>query len=230
MTQAIPNVMLFAAGFGTRMGALTRVQPKPLIPVAGRPLIDHTLDLARELGPQQIVANTHYKAEMLINHLEPHGVRISDEQPDILDTGGGLRHALPMLGPDPVATMNTDAIWKGPNPLRLALDHWTPDDMDALLVCVPISRAVGRKGGGDFAVDPQGRISRGGDRVYGGVQILKTDGLQHIDQSAFSLNLLWNRMLDKGRLFAVEYPGYWCDVGHPEGIHLAEELLRGRDV
>jgi len=226
MTDPAPqNVMLFAAGFGTRMRELTKARPKPMIPVAGKPLIDHSLDLAKAIQPNRIVANTHYLPQILEDHLIPRGVQISREQPQVLDTGGGLRLALPLLGPDPVFTANTDVIWKGPNPFQLAQQAWDPDHMDALLVCIPVARCIGRKGGGDFTVDPAGRINRGGDLVYGGIQILKTGGLTEIEEEVFSLNLLWNRMAQAGRLFAVEYPGYWCDVGHPEGISLAEDLI-----
>lgn len=227
MTQP---VMMFAAGFGTRMGALTTERPKPLIHVAGRALIDYALDLARAIDAAPIVANAHYRAEMLAAHLAPRGVQITHETPEILDTGGGLRAALPLLGPGPVITMNTDAIWSGPNPLSLLLDHWNPEVMDALLICVPLSRAIGHKGTGDFMRAPDGRIRRGGDLVYGGVQMLKTDGLAEIDAPAFSLNRLWDRMQAQGRLFAHVYPGRWCDVGTPEGIPLAEDLLRGGHV
>jgi len=224
------SVMLFAAGFGTRMKALTRDCPKPLIKVAGRPLIDHTLELAREVSPERIVANLFYMPEMLEAHLSPHNVLLSHESPAILDTGGGLRYALPLLGKGPVFTMNTDVIWTGPNPLKLAQDAWDPQKMDALLVCVPLARAVGRKGAGDFTADSSGRISRGGDLVYGGVQIVKTTGLHLIKETAFSLNTLWNQMHDAGRLFALEYPGHWCDVGYPEGIELAENMLKSHNV
>ncbi|MEP2718043.1 nucleotidyltransferase family protein [Pseudophaeobacter sp.] len=220
-----PNVMLFAAGFGSRMKALTQSCPKPMIEVAGRPLIDHTLALAQALKPAQIVANLHYLPQRLEQHLLPQGVQLSHEQPKVLDTGGGLRQALPLLGREPVFTANTDVIWKGENPFQTALAAWDPARMDALLVCIPITRCRGRSGGGDFSCDAQGRISRGGDLVYGGVQILKTDGLQDIPEEVFSLNILWNQMARYNRLFAVEYPGYWCDVGHPEGIKIAEDLI-----
>ncbi|MEO3477065.1 nucleotidyltransferase family protein [Phaeobacter sp. CAU 1743] len=223
-------VMIYAAGFGTRMKALTRDLPKPMIPVAGRPLIDHTLDLARAMLPARIVVNTHYKAEILQEHLKPQGVLISDEQPEILDTGGGLRHALPLLGDGPVYTSNSDAIWAGPNPFEMLRAAWDPAQMDGLMLCVPLTRAVGRKGGGDFSADAAGRISWGGDLVWGGVQILKTDGLQSINEAAFSTRLLWNPMIEEKRLYALEYPGHWCDVGHPEGITLAEQLLTHDDV
>ncbi|MEP1329322.1 nucleotidyltransferase family protein [Pseudophaeobacter sp.] len=220
-----PNVMLFAAGFGTRMKALTKTCPKPMIPVAGRPLIDHTLDLAKALKPDRVVANLHYLPDVLTSHLTPQDVHLSPEMPEVLDTGGGLRHALPLLGPDPVFTANTDVIWKGKNPFALALQAWDPARMDALLVCIPSARCWGRKGAGDFSADTDGRLSRGGDLVYGGVQIVKTTGLADIPDPVFSLNLLWNQIATQDRLFAVEYPGHWCDVGHPEGIALAEELI-----
>ncbi|MEL0438342.1 nucleotidyltransferase family protein [Phycobacter sp. K97] len=226
MDRSFPrSVMVYAAGFGTRMKALTRDIPKPMIPVAGRPLIDHTLDLARAVGPDRIVVNTHYKADILQNHLALQAVLISDEQPGILDTGGGLRHALPLLGEGPIYTSNSDAIWSGPNPFQLLRAAWDPARMDGLMLCVPLARAVGRQGGGDFSSDGNGRISWGGGLVWGGVQIIKTDGLRAIDEQAFSTRLLWNPMIDAGRLVALEYPGHWCDVGHPEGIALAEQML-----
>lgn len=224
------SVMVYAAGFGTRMKALTRHIPKPMIPVAGRPLIDHTLDLARAVRPDRIVVNTHYKADILQSHLAPQEVLISDEQPEILDTGGGLRHALPLLGEGPVYTSNSDAIWAGPNPFEMLRAAWDPLRMDGLMLCVPLARAVGRQGGGDFSADDMGRISWSGDLVWGGVQIIKTHGVQNINEAAFSTRLLWNPMIEAGRLVALEYPGHWCDVGHPEGIALAERMLAGADV
>lgn len=229
MTDQPIAVMLFAAGFGTRMGELTKERPKPLIEVAGKPLIDHALALARAVGPSRIVANLHYRADQLARHLAPRGVALSHEQPDILDTGGGLRAALPLLGPGPVFTMNTDAIWVGPNPLALLRAAWDPARMDALLMCVPAGRATGHSGPGDFTADDSGRIRRGPGLVYGGVQIVKPEGLHDFPQPAFSLNLLWNRMQAAGRLHALSYPGGWCDVGHPGGIALAEAMLKQDD-
>lgn len=217
-------LMIFAAGFGTRMGALTQDRPKPLIPVAGRPLIDHALDLTKDLPLRQIVVNSHYKAAMLSSHLADRPVSLSHE-PDILDTGGGLRAALPMLGSGPVFTMNSDVIWKGPNPLPLIAQAWSPAEMDALLLCVPLDRAVGRKGGGDFSTNAAGQIRRKGDLVYTGIQIIKTESLINIPDKVFSLNLLWNHMISDGRSYGLEYPGHWCDVGHPEGIDLAEGMI-----
>ncbi|MCR8549593.1 nucleotidyltransferase family protein [Salipiger sp. P9] len=218
-------LMLFAAGFGTRMGALTADRPKPLIEVAGKPLIDHALELTDGFGPLRRVANAHYRADQIETHLADRGIAVSREEPQILDTGGGLRAALPLLGADPVFTLNTDAVWSGPNPLRLLAEAWDPDRMDALLLCVPLARAVGRKGGGDFSMENDGRLLRRGDLVYTGAQILKTGALEIVPRPVFSLNLIWNGMDAAGRLFGLSYPGHWCDVGHPEGITLAEEML-----
>ncbi len=218
--------MLFAAGFGTRMQHLTANRPKPMIKVAGRPLIDHALDLAKQIDPPVIVANLHYLPETLETHLAPHGVRTIREAPEILETGGGLRNALPLLGNGAVITMNTDAIWQGPNPLALLCAAWAPERMDALLMGVPVERAQEHVGAGDFTLQPDGQLRRGPGVVYGGVQIMKTELLHEIKAPAFSLNLVWNRMLESGRLHGLCYPGRWCDVGHPAGIATAETLIR----
>lgn len=222
--------MMFAAGFGTRMQHLTKDRPKPLIEVAGKPLIDHALALAHAVGAGPIVANLHYKADQLEGHLHPRGVQTITEQPDILETGGGLRNALPLLGPDPVITMNTDAIWAGPNPLSLIMDAWQPDKMDALLVCVPRDQAVGHSGTGDFILSETGQMTRGPGAVFGGIQIIKTTALRSIADEKFSLNVVWNMMLAQKRLYGLTYPGRWCDVGHPGGIALAQDMLKAADV
>ena len=218
--------MIFAAGLGTRMGKLTAERPKPMIEVAGRRLIDHALAPVREMGLARIVVNLHYMPELLAAHLAGTEVLLSRESPDILETGGGLRAALPLLGPGPVYTMNSDAVWKGPNPLQVLLERWDPSAADALLLCIPKSRAVSHDTDGDFRTDESGRVHRGSGMVYSGLQIIKPDGLADIDGQAFSLNVLWDRMLERGRLHATEYPGWWCDVGRPEGIEAAERMLR----
>ncbi|QFS84652.1 Bifunctional protein GlmU [Roseivivax sp. THAF40] len=215
-------VMIFAAGFGTRMGALTANRPKPLIEVAGRSLLDRTLSLAAHV-PRRVV-NAHYLGHMIADHLAGQDVTVVQEE-TILDTGGGLKNAASVLGAGPVFTMNADAVFAGPNPLRALEAAWQPDRMDALLLCVPLPRAIGRNGGGDFAIGEDGRLSRGGAHVYTGVQIVKTDGLSDIHEEAFSLNMLWDRMATEGRLYGFEYPGRWADVGHPDGISRAEEML-----
>ncbi|MGC9370701.1 MAG: nucleotidyltransferase family protein [Paracoccaceae bacterium] len=219
-------LMLYAAGFGTRMGALTASRPKPLIELAGRPLIDHALALAENAGVGRTVVNTHYLAGQIEAHLEGRpGVRISHEAPEILDTGGGLRQALPLLGPGPVFTLNSDAAWTGPNPLRTLAAAWDPGVMDALLLLVPRGRARGHAGQGDFALQPDGRVARGRGYVYTGAQILRPEGLATIPDRVFSLNLLWDSMLTDQRVFGVVHPGGWCDVGSPEGLAEAEAML-----
>ena len=223
-------VLMFAAGFGTRMGDLTKDRPKPLITVAGKPLVDHTLDLARGAGCAPVVANLHYRADMLAAHLMPKDVQTVVEHPDILETGGGLRNALPLLGAEPVVTMNTDAVWAGPNPVSLLMEAWDPETMDALLMCLPTARAQEHRGLGDFTLSESGALSRGPGHVYGGVQILKTDLLADVRETAFSLNIIWNKMQSAGRLHGLSYPGWWCDVGHPGGIASAEQMLKEHHV
>lgn len=222
--------MMFAAGFGTRMKHLTQDQPKPMIPVAGKMLIDHALDLVQDADCGPVVANLHYKPAALQAHLQGRGVITLLETPNILETGGGLRNALPFLGNDPLFTMNTDAIWAGPNPLKLLSQAWDPVAMDGLLVCVPMSNAIGHHGTGDFSMAADGRLNRGKGYVFGGVQMIKTEKLLQIREERFSLNLLWDQMLTEDRLSGLRYPGKWCDVGHPEGIGLAEQMLEHTDV
>lgn len=229
MRPALPPLMLFAAGLGTRMGALTATRPKPLITVAGRPLIDHALAIADEAGISRIVANSHYLADQIETHLAPRGIPVSYETPRILETGGGLKRALPLLGGDPVLTLNTDAVWTGRNPLQQLVEAWDADRMDGLLLLLPVAKATGHSGTGDFLIGPDGRLERAAGRsgpVYLGAQILKAGGLGDIAQEVFSLNLLWDRMISEGRLFGIVHDGGWCDVGRPEGISLAEDLLR----
>jgi MurNAc alpha-1-phosphate uridylyltransferase len=221
-------LMLFAAGFGTRMKALTADRPKPLIPVAGRALIDHALDVASGADVGRIVVNTHYRAEQMAAHLAGSGVAISHEADRILETGGGLKAALPLLGNGPVAILNSDGIWTGPNPLQTLAAAWDSTRMEALLLLLPLhkTRAHGPKG--DFRVDAQGRLSRGGggeDHVYIGAQIINTDRVRAFADEVFSLNRVWDQMISAGSAYGVLHPGDWCDVGHPEGIAEAERLL-----
>jgi MurNAc alpha-1-phosphate uridylyltransferase len=221
-------LMVFAAGFGTRMGALTANRPKPLIDVAGKPLLDHALDLANAAGAAPVVVNSHYLRDQISRHLAGRQVQISEEPDQILETGGGLRRALPMLGPGPVMTLNSDAVWTGLNPLAELAAHWDPARMDALLLLLPADKALGHSGTGDFVLSAEGRISRAAGRpglIYLGAQILNPAGLAAIDKPVFSLNLLWDDMIAKGRAFGLIHQGGWCDVGKPEGIALAESLV-----
>ncbi|WP_282603337.1 nucleotidyltransferase family protein [Paracoccus sp. PARArs4] len=221
----MPALMIFAAGFGTRMRPLTDDRPKPLVQVGGRTLLDRALDIGIQAGAAPVVVNTHYLGAQVADHLAGRDVAISPEPDLILDTGGGLRRALPMLGAGPVMTLNPDVVWSGPNVLSALQAAWDGDRMDALLALVPVARATARKGAGDFAMDQAGRISRQGDHVYAGAQIIRTDALHDIPDPVFSLNLLWDRMIADGRAFGMVHPGGWCDVGYPEAIPMAEALL-----
>ena len=221
-------LMLFAAGFGTRMGALTRDRPKPLIAVAGRSLLDHALALADEAGITRPAINLHYRGDQIAAHLAGRDVALSWESEMILETGGGLKAARPLLGSGPVLTLNTDAVWTGANPLRELASAWDTVRMEALLLLVPLSRAMGHEGSGDFNLGADGRISRaegGPGLVYVGAQILNPARLAGFSQRVFSLNLLWDRMIAEGSAYGLIHDGGWCDVGRPEGIALAEALL-----
>jgi len=220
--------MLFAAGFGTRMGALTATRPKPLIEVAGRSLLDHALALTDAAGVRRRVVNTHYLGEQIAEALAGRsGVSISHEAPEILDTGGGLRQALPLLRESPAFTLNTDAVWTGPNPLSTLAAAWDAARMDALLLLVPPDRAHGRQGDGDFTMDAAGRLHRKGPLIYTGAQILRTERVAARPPGAFSLNEIWDEIAAEGRLFGAVHGGGWCDVGHPGGIAEAEAMLAG---
>lgn len=227
MPDAPRRMMLFAAGKGTRMAPLTDHLPKPLIKVGRRTLLDRALDLATEAGVETVVVNTHHLGAMIVDHLAGRDILISDESGELLETGGGLRKALPLLGNDPVITLNPDTVWTGPNPITALRAAWDPARMDALLALVPLHAARGRVGAGDFALDDQGRLSRKGTMVYGGAQIIKTDRLAEIAETGFSLNRLWDLMLAEGRAYGLVHRGNWCDVGRPDCIPKAEEMLYG---
>ena len=222
-------VLIYAAGFGRRMGALTKDKPKPLVPVKGRALIDYAVDIARESGAQTILVNLHYKHQMLADHLRDAPVQTRLELPDILETGGGLKAALPQLGAGPVVTINSDAIWQGENPIAALRAHWQPERLEALLLCIERTRAHGHSGAGDFSLAENGCLQRGGNLVYTGVQIIKTEGLMAIEQRAFSLNLLWAQMIERQGVYGAVYRGNWCDVGHPEAVSYTHLTLPTMD-
>lgn len=221
-----PPLMIFAAGLGTRMRPLTDNCPKPLVKVGDRSLLDRALDLGRDAGCAPIVVNTHYLGQQIADHLAGQDIAISHE-PQILDTGGGLRRALPLLGEGPVATLNPDVAWTGPNPLTALQAVWEGDRMDALLALIPVAQATARKGAGDFGMGADARLHRKGDFVYAGAQIIRPDLLADIPDTVFSLNVLWDMLIAEGRVFGMVHTGGWCDVGYPEAIPLAQALLDG---
>jgi len=221
-----PDVALFfAAGLGSRMGELTRNLPKPLLRVGDITLIDHALHLGQKAGLRRKAVNLHYMADMLRRHLSGKDVIFSDESDALLETGGGLRQALPLLDANPVFTLNTDVAWTGANPFIELAAAWDPKRMEALLLLTSKKNALGYIGNGDFNLDNNGRLTRGPGLIYTGAQILCTDGLQAIPSEKFSLNLLWQDMLERRTLFGLLHKGGWCDVGRPECLPLAREMI-----
>ena len=231
----ISHAMILAAGFGTRMRHLTQHRPKPLIEVAGRAMIDRALDHLVVAGVPNAVVNLHHFGGQIRTHLDGRRdlqVRFSVEEPEILETGGGIVQALPLLGQGAFLAMNSDAIWCGPNPMLPLMRAWDPSRMDALLLCVPKQRARGYTRAGDFFFDGDGQpIRRRGDAasapyVYTGVQVIKSECFEGLKPEKFSLNVVWNRLISEGRgIHGMAYDGAWCDVGTPEGIGEAEEAL-----
>ena len=214
------TLMIFAAGFGTRMGDLTHDTPKPMLPLRGKPMIDHTIDLAKIAGIETIYANTHYRHEAIAPHLESRGVTVLHEAPDILDTGGGLKAALGHIG-SPTLTINPDCDWSGPNPLTHLIESWQAD-MQALLLVVPPERAINRTAEGDFSLCGT-RLTRSGDMVYTGAQLIRTERLTAIPDRVFSLNAYWDHLAETGDLHATIYPGRWTDIGTKAALSRANE-------
>ena len=228
------TAMILAAGFGTRMRPLTEARPKPLIPVAGRALIDHALDRAEAAGVTRAVVNLHDRGGMIRAHLADRAapeIVFSEEQPEILDTGGGVALAAQrgLLGAAPVIVMNADAIWTGGDPLAALSAAWEPETMAACLLLVPRSRARAYTRPGDFRLEDGRPVRRGAAAeapcVYTGAQILDPAVLADAPEGAFSMNLVWDRLLAEGRLGAAVHPGGWVDVGTPAGIAEAEAAL-----
>ena len=227
MRHAPPPLMLFAAGFGTRMGALTADRPKPMIPVAGVPLIDRALALCDAAGIARVVVNLHCRGDQLAAHLAGRDVALAWEREEILETGGGMRAALPLLGDGPVLALNPDAVWTGENPLTRRMAEWDGARMDCLVTLLPAAQALGHAGR-DFLLGADGRIARANGAVayaYLGAQIVNPALLHEVPEKAFSLNRLWDMAIARGRAFGLVHRGGWCDVGTPEGITQAEALL-----
>lgn len=230
------TAMVMAAGLGRRMRPLTATRPKPLVEVAGRTLLDRVLDHLRAVGLKRVVVNVHYLADSIEAHLKARDqkleVRISDERGRLLETGGGLVKALPLIEANSFFVINSDNLWVdgSVNTLKLLAQRWDEDAMDALLLLVPLARAACHKGKGDFHMDPIGRLRRRTETrvapfVYTGVQIVSKRLLEGAPEGAFSTNLLWDRALEKGRLFGVAHPGLWFDVGTPEAVAMTEAML-----
>ena len=230
------TAMVMAAGLGKRMRPLTATRPKPLVEVAGKPLLDHVLDRLRAAGVRKVVVNAHYLADSLEAHLARTAgeleVAISDERALLLETGGGLVRAQALIDCDPFLAVNSDNLWiDGPaDTLKLLAAHWDGSKMDALLLLVPHARAMNHRGLGDFHMDRAGRLRRRGRSrvapfVYTGVQMVSKALLEDAPEGPFSTNLLWDRAIAAGRCYGAVHQGLWFDVGNPESIKATEQAL-----
>jgi MurNAc alpha-1-phosphate uridylyltransferase len=230
------SAMVMAAGLGTRMRPLTETMPKPLVRVAGKPLIDHALDRLAEAGIVRAVVNVHHFPEAVEAHLRDRAlprVTISDERALLLETGGGMVKAQALL-PDPFFCVNSDNVWiDGPkDAFRELSDAWDESRMDALLLLVAHTGARNFAGKGDFHMDGRGRLSRRRSGriapfVFTGIQLVAKRLLHDAPQGPFSTNLLWDRAIEEGRLYGAAFTGQWFEVGNPEAIAPTEAALAG---
>ncbi|MCA0199531.1 MAG: nucleotidyltransferase family protein [Proteobacteria bacterium] len=227
------RAMLLAAGLGQRMRPVTDVMPKPMVKVGGKSLIDWTLDALDDAGVPEAVVNVHYLAPLLVKHLAGRArprVVISDETAQLLDTGGGVTKALPLLGADPFFVCNCDAIVAGGTPAAARLAGAWTDALDVLMLVHPRASAHGFDGPGDFFVDAQGRMTRRGTAaeapyVYAGLFIVHPRAFASAKVEPFSLNKIWNTAIAADRMRAVVHDGRWYHVGTPEAIGETETLL-----
>jgi MurNAc alpha-1-phosphate uridylyltransferase len=235
--QVPHTAMIMAAGLGKRMRPLTATRPKPLIEVGGKALLDHVLEKLRAAGVRKVVVNVHYLADALEAHLanRAHGLEvvISDERGLLLETGGGLVQAAPLIDADPFLALNSDNLWiDGPaDTLKLLASHWDDARMDALLLLVPLARACNHKGIGDFHMGRTGRLRRRqrspvAPFVFTGIQMLSKRLLRDAPEGPFSTNILWDRAIEEGRCFGAVHQGLWFDVGTPASIQMTETALQ----
>ena len=237
--MSVTAAMIMGAGLGTRMRPLTDDRPKPLIPVLGKPLIDHAIDRLVAAGITRIVVNLHYKADMLRAHLSGRRdaeIVFSDETERLLDTGGGVVKAMPLFGDAPFFILNSDSLWTehGAPALTAMQKAWNPAAMDGLLLLAEMATALGYEGTGDFVRDGDGRIARARDAApdvkakpfaYPGVQIVHPRLFAGAPSGAFSTNLMWDRAIAARRLFGLVLDGTWLHVGTPQARDEAEAFL-----
>lgn len=237
MTQ-FDTAMILAAGLGIRMRPLTDTMPKPLVPVAGVPLIDHIIDRLADAGVRRVVINAHYLADMLEQHLASRrDVEIAIvREPSLLDTGGGIRNALPLLG-ETFFVVNSDILWLNGkvSPLKRLARAWDGDRLDGLLLMQRTTTALGYDGPGDFIVAPDGNVRRRREReiaphLFAGIELLHRRLFDGAPDGAFSLNLLWDRAIEAGRLAALVHDGEWYHVGTPVALAATEERLRSHRI
>lgn len=236
MIEMPRTAMVLAAGLGTRMRPLTDATAKPLIEVAGRSMIDRLLDNLALAGVTRAIVNVHWCADLVEAHLQDrHDLQIviSDEREEVLETGGGLAKARPLLGDDPIFVVNTDAFWApaGPGPLKDLAQAFDPDRMDELLLLADTSRCLGFPGAGDFFLNDASQLSRRGEAAkapwaYAGVRIIKPKLYDGIEAAPFSANRIWNECLAADRLYGAPLDRFWLHVGDPQALKDAEFWLR----
>jgi MurNAc alpha-1-phosphate uridylyltransferase len=228
--------MVLAAGLGTRMRPLTDDRPKALVELGGRALIDHVLDRLAEAGVERAVVNVHWFADRLESHLAARArpaITISDERAELLETGGGLRKAAPLLGTEPVFVANIDSVWNDRGDALGDLARlWDPERMDAVLLLARRAGSIGFEGNGDFFLGDDHRLTFRGNAAsapfaYMGVHITRPDYASRGPEGPFSLSPLWRASAEAGRLDGCVMDGDWMHVGDPLARDQAEARLRG---
>jgi MurNAc alpha-1-phosphate uridylyltransferase len=236
MTAPAPTTaMVLAAGLGTRMKPLTDDRPKALVEVGGRTLIDHVLDRLEAQGVTKAVVNVHAFADRLEEHLSHRtspAIVISDERDQLLETGGGVKKARPLLGQDPIWVANIDSVWieHGSPALTTLAAAWAPSAMDDCLLLAPMGQTLGFDGPGDFTLGPDGRLAHRGmsptaPYAYMGFQILKPQIVDNAGPGPFSLFPIWMELISQGRLHGAAMDGFWMHVGDPQARDAAEAKL-----
>ncbi len=236
MTSEIPKrAMILAAGLGTRMRMLTEDKPKPLVEVSGRAMLDTILDRIAAAGIDEVVINLYYLGDRIVDHLAERKAPaiVYSREDELLETGGGVKKALPLLGAEPFFVTNGDVCWLDgyASALTRLAAHWDEEEMDGLLLLHPTVYAFGYEGFGDFMMDPDGRITRRAEReiapfIYAGIQILHPRFFEDAPEGPFSLNLLYDRAIENGRLFGIRHDGEWFHIGTPEELRDAEAALQ----
>ena len=234
MSMIGATAMVLAAGVGARMRPLTDTRPKSLVEVKGKPLIEFGFERLRAAGVKKAVVNVHYLAEQIeawVKRQTAPIIEISSERGELLDTGGGVANALPLLGPAPFFVLNSDSFWtEGAEPaLQRLRNAWNGEVMDCLLLLCPLNRTLGYHGKGDFLLSNEGRVSRPGTRagalVFIGAYLVHPRLFAGSPSGRFSMNLLWDRAIGRSRLFGVSHTGEWIHVGTPDAISDAEKAL-----
>ncbi len=235
----IKNAMVLAAGLGTRLRPITDTMPKPLVTIAGKPMIDYVLDLLEAAGVETAAVNVHHFADRMEAHLAERSrpsIVISDERAALMNSGGGLVKGLKLLPDGPVLVMNADLFWVGEKPdspsnLERLASFFDPETMDMALLCVRNEDTTGHNGKLDFSLDQQGRLSRYKDGmdnpvVYAGAIALHSRLFAAAPDDAFNLNIYFDRAIAQNRLFGIVLDGHWLTVGTPEAIGQAEDAIQ----